>query len=81
MKRRRASTRESSAAVLRPDGKPAAGVLRVLKFSETYQAQFEDTRLFGEWLETNELLETRMARADLEDGQIFHAAWLSAGEC
>ncbi len=46
--------------------------MRVLKFSETYQAQFEDTRLLrgvagGERLAG----ESRMARAELDDGQIF----------
>ena len=43
--------RESPQPFFDPDGKPAAGVQRVLRFSETYQAQFEDTRLFGEWLD------------------------------
>jgi hypothetical protein len=53
------------------DGQPGEGVRRVLKFSETYQAQFEDTRRFGDWLAQNGLLEDRMARVELDDGQIF----------
>lgn len=53
------------------DGKPGDGVMRVLKFSETYQARFEDTCRFGEWLDANGLLETRMARAELAGGQVF----------
>ncbi len=51
------------------DGKPGAGVQQALQFSEALQAQFEDTRRFGLWLEEQGLLEDRVAQAELADGQ------------
>lgn len=53
------------------DGKPAPALQQVLKFGEAFQAQYEDTRRFGQWLEDHGLLENRVARAELEDGQVF----------
>jgi hypothetical protein len=53
------------------DGKPAEALQRAFKFNETFQAHFEDTRRFGEWLDQNNMLENRMARADLGNGQTF----------
>lgn len=53
------------------DGKPSLALEQVLKFSESFQAQYEDTRRFGQWLEEQGLLENRVARAELEGGQVF----------
>jgi hypothetical protein len=53
------------------DGKPVEALQRAFKFNETFQAHFEDTRRFGEWLDQNNMLEDRMARADLGNGQTF----------
>lgn len=53
------------------DGKPGEAWQRVLRFSETFQTQYEDTRRFGQWLDENRMLEDRMARAELDDGQVL----------
>lgn len=53
------------------DGKPGAALQRAFKFSETFQAHFNDTRSFGEWLDRNDMLESKMARAELDNGQTF----------
>jgi hypothetical protein len=51
------------------DGKPSESLQRSLKFNETFQAHYEDTRRFGEWLEKNDMLEGKLARAELGNGQ------------
>lgn len=53
------------------DGKPGPGVQQALQFSEALQAQFEDTRRFGQWLEEQGLLEDRVGQAQLVDGQTY----------
>ena len=53
------------------DGKPSEPLQRAFKFNETFQAHYEDTRRFGQWLDENNLLEDRMARADLGNGKTF----------
>lgn len=53
------------------DGKPTEPLQRVLQFNETFQAHYMDTRRFGEWLDQNNMLEDRVARADLGGGQTF----------
>lgn len=53
------------------EGKPTEVLQRVLQFNETFQAHYLDTRRFGEWLDKNDMLEDRMARADLGGGQTF----------
>lgn len=53
------------------DGKPVEALQRAFKFNERFQAHFEETRRFGAWLEENKMLEDRMARADLGNGQTF----------
>ncbi len=70
-RRRRANFESSSAQPLFADGKPTEGLQRALQFSETFQAHYMDTRRFGEWLDKNNMLEDRMARADLGGGQTF----------
>jgi hypothetical protein len=51
------------------DGKPSESLQRSLKFNETFQMHYEDTRRFGEWLEKNDMLEGKLARAELGNGQ------------
>lgn len=53
------------------DGKPAEALQRVFKFNETFQVHYSDTRRFGEWLDQNNMLEDRVARADLGGGGTF----------
>lgn len=53
------------------DGKPSPALQDVLKFCEAFQAQNQDTQALGQWLDQHGLLEDRMARAELQDGQIF----------
>lgn len=53
------------------DSKPSAGLERIMKFSEAYQADFNETLRFGKWLEENNLLEDRVMRAKLGDGGEF----------
>jgi hypothetical protein len=53
------------------DGKPSENLQRALKFNEMFHANLQDTRAFGEWLEKNEMLEEKMARADLPNGQSY----------
>jgi hypothetical protein len=54
-----------------PEGKPTEALQRALQFSETFQGHYVDTRRFGEWLDQNNMLEDRVARADLGGGQTF----------
>lgn len=61
----------NSAQPLFTDGKPSEALQRVLQFNETFQQHYLDTRRFGEWLDQNNMLEDRMARADLGGGQTF----------
>jgi hypothetical protein len=61
----------TSAQTLFVDGKPSEGLQRMLQFNETFQAHYMDTRRFGDWLDQNNMLEDRMARADLGGGQTF----------
>src|SRR5690606_35204595 len=61
----------SSARPLFTDGKPTDALQRALQFSETFQTHYMDTRRFGEWLDKNNMLEDRVARADLGGGQTF----------
>jgi hypothetical protein len=58
-------------ALFATDGKPTEALQRALQFNETFQQHYMDTRRFGEWLEKNNMLEDRMARADLGGGQTF----------
>lgn len=51
------------------DGKPSEALQRSFKFNETFQLHYEDTRRFGEWLEENGMLEGKLARAELGNGQ------------
>lgn len=53
------------------DGKPSEALQRAFKFNETFQAHYEDTRRFGQWLDQNDMLEDRVARADLGNNQTF----------
>ena len=53
------------------EGKPSEALQRALQFNETFQQHYMDTRRFGEWLDKNNMLEDRMARADLGGGQTF----------
>jgi hypothetical protein len=53
------------------DGKPSESLQRAFKFNETFQAHYEDTRRFGDWLDKHNMLEDRVARADLGNGQTF----------
>lgn len=61
----------SSSQPLFTDGKPTEALQRALQFNETFQTHYMDTRRFGEWLDQNNMLEDRMARADLGGGQMF----------
>jgi hypothetical protein len=53
------------------DGKPSENLQRALKFSEMFHGQLEETRRFGTWLEENNMLEEKMARADIAGGQSY----------
>ena len=53
------------------DGKPSENLQRALKFSETFHAQLDETRRFTTWLEENKMLEEKIAKADLANGQSF----------
>jgi hypothetical protein len=53
------------------DGKPTEALQRALQFNETFQSHYLDTRRFGEWLDQNNMLEDRVANADLGGGQTF----------
>lgn len=53
------------------DGKPVEALQRALKFNETFQMHYADTRRFGEWLDQNKMLGDRTARADIGGGQTF----------
>jgi hypothetical protein len=68
-----ASNYEPSSAqpLFTTDGKPSEALQRALQFNETFQSHYMDTRSFGEWLDKNNMLEDRVARADLGGGQTF----------
>ncbi len=51
------------------DGKPSENLQRALKFNEMFHSNLQDTRAFGEWLETNGMLEEKMARASCRTGR------------
>ncbi len=53
------------------DGKPSALLQDVMRFSESYQAQYEETLRFGAWIEAEGLLADRQVRAELKDGKVF----------
>jgi hypothetical protein len=53
------------------EGKPSALLQDVMRFSESYQAQYEETLRFGAWLEAEGLLAERQLRAELKDGKVF----------
>lgn len=53
------------------DGKPSGLLQDVMRFSESYQAQYEETLRFGAWLEAEGLLADRQVRAELKDGKVF----------
>jgi hypothetical protein len=53
------------------DGKPSENLQRALKFSEMFHSQLDETRRFTTWLEQNGMLEEKMARADMANGQSF----------
>jgi hypothetical protein len=53
------------------DGKPTEGLQNILKFCEAFQAQHRDTLEFSRWLDRTGMLEDKIARAELEDGQSF----------
>lgn len=53
------------------DGKPSENLQRALRFSEQFHAQLDETRRFCAWLEENGMLEEKMARADLANGQSY----------
>ncbi len=53
------------------DGKPSENLQRALKFSELFHSQLDETRRFSAWLHDNEMLEEKMARADLANGQSY----------
>lgn len=53
------------------EGKPSASLQEILKFCEAFQAQNQDTIELGRWLEQHGLLEDRIARAELDGGQVF----------
>jgi hypothetical protein len=62
----------TSSQPLFADGKPTEALQRALQFNETFQAHYMDTRNFGEWLDKNNMLEDRMARGDLGNGQTYN---------
>ena len=51
------------------DGKPSENLQRALKFTEMFHAQLDETRRFCTWLEENNMLEEKMARYDLANGE------------
>jgi hypothetical protein len=53
------------------DGKPSENLQRALQFSEQFHAQLDETRRFCTWLEENGMLEEKVARADMANGQSF----------
>jgi hypothetical protein len=53
------------------DDKPSPALTEILRFCESFQVQYEDTRKFGEWLDGSGLLEERTARAELPTGQVL----------
>jgi hypothetical protein len=53
------------------DGKPSENLQRALKFSELFHSQLDETRRFSAWLEENGMLEEKMARAEMANGQSY----------
>lgn len=53
------------------DGKPSENLQRALKFSELFHGQLDETRRFTTWLEENGMLEEKVARADMANGQSY----------
>jgi len=53
------------------DGKPSENLQRALKFSEMFHGQLDETRRFTTWLEENGMLEEKVARADMANGQSY----------
>lgn len=53
------------------DGQPSAALQDILKFCDAFQVQNRDTLALGEWLNQHGLLEDRIARAELDGGQVF----------
>jgi hypothetical protein len=53
------------------DGKPSDNLQRALQFSEIFHGQLEETRRFCAWLDENKMLEEKMARVDLTNGQSY----------
>jgi len=53
------------------DGKPSENLQRALKFSELFHSQLDETRRFCTWLEENKMLEEKMARVELQNGQSY----------
>jgi hypothetical protein len=51
------------------DGKPSENLQRALQFTEMFHAQLDETRRFCAWLEENNMLEEKMARYDLTNGE------------
>ncbi|MFC4313823.1 SapC family protein [Steroidobacter flavus] len=65
------SFEQSSTAPFFVEGKPSESLQRSFKFNETFQIHYQDTHRFGEWLDQNDMLEGKMARAELGNGQTF----------
>lgn len=49
--------------------KPSAALSEILTFCDNYQAQYEETQRFGQWLDSSGLLEEQTAQVNLDDGQ------------
>ncbi len=62
---------EKSKAPFFSDGKPSDYIKDAMKFCEIFQAQYANTLEFGAWLDKSGILEDRVARAELEDGQFY----------
>ena len=53
------------------DGKPSENLQRAMTFSQMFHTQHQETRLFNDWLEANGMLEEKMARSEMTNGQSF----------
>ena len=51
------------------NGQPSDNLKRALQFTEQFHAQLDETRRFCAWLEENGMLEEKMARYELANGQ------------
>lgn len=51
------------------DAKPSEPLQNAFKFNETFQVHYADTRRFGEWLDANNMLENKVARSQLNNGE------------